>query len=121
MLWNGKGLACETSILDGEPLEGRLHGKPRAPEIQCSDLFAHVFTRPLNSSQQRITAYGRSTGCIVATKLVWTAAAAVILNGSEASAPLANGRGLKCIARRCINLLEAKGGPSNPPCLRSCR
>ena len=46
-----------------------------------------------------------STGCIAATKLIWTA---VILNGSEASGPLANGRALKCIARQCIKPFVAK-------------
>ena len=34
----------------------------------------------------------RSAGCIAATKLIWTA---MVLNGSEASGPLANGRALK--------------------------
>ena len=77
-------------------------------------IFLHTCLRVL-SSQQRITAYGRSTGCIAATKLVWTAAAAVILNGSEASAPLANGRGLKCIARRCINSFGGQRGSLKSP------
>ena len=59
--------------------------------------------------------YGRSTGCIATTKLVWTAAAAVTLNGSEASAPLANGRGLKCIARRCIKSFGGQRGSLKSP------
>ena len=63
----------------------------RAPEIAIylRTVFTHIFMHVL-SSLNRIRA--RSAGCIAATKLIWTA---VILNGSEASGPLANGRALK--------------------------
>ena len=56
---------------------------------------------------------------IAATRLVWTVA---ILNSSETSEPLSNGRALKYTVKRCINFIfRPKGGfertPSNPPCL----
>ena len=47
------------------------------------------------------------TGCIAATKLIWTV---VILNGSEASGPLTSGRALKMYSWAVIKSFEAKEG-----------
>ena len=53
------------------------------------------------------------TGCITATKLIWTV---VILNGSEASGQLTNSRDLKCITRQCLKSFggQKRGGSSEP-------
>ena len=94
----------------GDSLEGQLVNS-RAPEIA---IYLRTYLRAFIAAAY--TAYARfsaslhplvlheQTGCIAATKLVWTA---VILNGSEASGPLTNSRA-QCIARRCIHISEVK-------------
>ena len=82
----------QNSIVDGDPLEGRLVNS-RAPEIVIylrTYLHTYLCVSFHRSSANRLNAH--SAGCIAATDLVWTA---VILNGSEASGPLAKGRALK--------------------------
>ena len=88
---------------------GRQLVNSRAPEIA---IYLRTYLRAFIAAAY--TAYARfslhplvlheQTGCIAATKLVWTA---VILNGSEASGPLTNSRA-QCIARRCIHISEVK-------------
>ena len=50
------------------------------------------------------------TGCIAATKLVWTA---VILNGSGASGSYTNDGNFKSIARQYIKSFEGQKGGDN--------
>ena len=54
------------------------------------------------------------TGWIAATKLVWTV---VMLNGSEASGPLTDGRVRQCIKPFGGQKWDPSESPSNTPCL----
>ena len=88
-------------------LEGQLSS------ARTSNLFTHVFTRVLS----RVYCAGlpwTNSHSVAATRLVWTA---VILNNSETSGPLLNGRVLKMYSLEVYikSFGGEKGGSSEPP------
>ena len=104
-------------IVGGDSLEGQL-ANFRAPEIVI--YFARIYLRPCFhlSGVHRLRPFRihqlvlhKQTGCVAATKLVWTA---LILNVSEASGPPTNGRGQMYSYRRCIYLF-VRATPLDPP------